>query len=74
MLRKGTAKRTADQISDAIDFVGGSLGAQAAGGGIYVSCHARSRDLALCLDLLSDVAMNATFPELGAGRGARRAS
>ena len=63
MLRKGTQKRTADQISDAIDFVGGSLGAQAAGGGIYLSCHARSRDLSLCLDLLSDVAMNATFPD-----------
>jgi zinc protease len=63
MLRKGTAKRTADQISDAIDFVGGNLGAQAAGGGIYISCHARSRDLALCLDLLSDVAMNASFPD-----------
>jgi zinc protease len=70
MLRKGTAKRTADQISEAIDFVGGSLGAQAAGGGIYVSCHARSRDLSLCLDLLSDVAMNATFPdsEMGEAR------
>ena len=67
MLRKGTAKRTADQISDAIDFVGGSLGAQAAGGGIYVSCHARSRDLSLCLDLLSDVAMNATFPDAEMG-------
>ncbi len=63
MLRRGTTKRTADQISDAIDFVGGTLGGQAAGGGVYVSCHARSRDLALCLDLLSDVAMNATFPD-----------
>ena len=63
MLRKGTQKRTADQISDAVDFVGATLGAQAADGGIYVSCHARARDLALCLDILSDVAMNATFPE-----------
>ncbi|MDB4966841.1 MAG: peptidase domain protein [Myxococcales bacterium] len=63
MLRKGTQRRTADQISDAIDFVGGAISAQAAGGGIYVSCHARTRDLALCLDLLADVAMNATFPE-----------
>ncbi|MGZ3442823.1 MAG: M16 family metallopeptidase, partial [Polyangia bacterium] len=63
MLRKGTAKRTADQFSDAIDFVGGNINAQAAGSGIYVSCHARSRDLALCLDLLADVAMNASFPD-----------
>src|SRR5262249_48846458 len=63
MLRKGTQKRTADQISDQIDFVGGSLGAQAAGGGIYVSGHARTRDLALCMELVADLAMNATFPD-----------
>ena len=63
MLRKGTARRSADQISDAIDFVGGSLGAQAAGGGVYISCHARARELQLCLDLIGDVAMNANFPE-----------
>jgi zinc protease len=63
MLRKGTKKRTADQISEAIDFVGGSLGADALGEGIIVSCHARARDLSLCLDLVSDVAMNAQFPE-----------
>ncbi|HEX6837312.1 MAG TPA: insulinase family protein, partial [Polyangia bacterium] len=67
MLRKGTQKRTADQISDAIDFVGGTIGAQAADGGVYVSCHARSRDLALCLDLLSDLAMNASFPDAEMG-------
>lgn len=63
MLRKGTKKRTADQISDAVDFVGASLGAQAAAGGVYVSCHARTRDLGLCMDMTSDVAINATFPE-----------
>ena len=63
MLRKGTQKRTADQISDAVDFVGANVGAQAEGGGIYISCHARTRNLSLCLDLVSDMAMNATFPE-----------
>jgi zinc protease len=63
MLRKGTQKRTADQISDAIDFVGGTIGAQASNGALYVSCHARARDLQLCLDLVGDLAMNATFPE-----------
>src|SRR6185312_15754802 len=63
MLRKGTQKRTADQISDAVDFVGANVGAQAEGGGIYISCHARTRNLSLCLALVSDMAMNATFPE-----------
>ncbi|HEX8950361.1 MAG TPA: insulinase family protein, partial [Polyangia bacterium] len=67
MLRKGTQKRTADQISDAIDFVGGTLGAQASAGALNVSCHARARDLSLCLELLSDVAMNATFPDAEMG-------
>jgi zinc protease len=63
MLRKGTQKRSADQISDAIDSVGGALGATATGEGIIISCHARARDLGLCLDLVGDVAMNASFPE-----------
>lgn len=67
MLRKGTKTRTADQISDAIDFVGGSLGAESSSGGIYVSCHARARDVGLCMDLVSDVAINPTFPEAEMG-------
>jgi zinc protease len=67
MLRKGTKTRTADQLSDAIDFVGGSIGAQSASGGVYVSCHARARDAALCMDLVSDISMHPTFPEAEMG-------
>jgi zinc protease len=63
MLRKGTHKRSADQISQAIDSVGGAIGASAIGEGILISCHARARDLPLCLDLVGDMAINATFPE-----------
>jgi zinc protease len=63
MLRKGTHKRSADQISEAIDFVGGQLGASAIDEGILISCHARARELGLCLELLADVVMNPTFPE-----------
>ncbi len=69
MLRKGTKSgkrvedRSADDISRAIDFVGGALDAQASNEGTTVSCSALSKDGALCLDLLSDVLLHPTFPE-----------
>ncbi|HLK91323.1 MAG TPA: pitrilysin family protein [Polyangia bacterium] len=70
MLRKGTkgtghgAKvRSADDISRAIDFVGGALDAQASNEGTTVSCSALSKDAPLCLDLLSDVLLHPSFPE-----------
>ena len=63
MLRKGTQKRTSDQIATAIDFVGGDLDGSADDDGTYVSCQARTKDLALCMDLLSDVVQRPTFPE-----------
>ncbi|HEY7954037.1 MAG TPA: pitrilysin family protein, partial [Polyangia bacterium] len=63
MLRKGTVKRTSDQIAQAIDFVGGELNASAEDDGSLVNCHARAKDLDLCLDLVSDVVEHPTFPE-----------
>ncbi len=71
MLRKGTKNgtktRSADDISRAIDFVGGSLEAQASNEGTTVSCSALSKDGALCLDLLSDVLLHPSFPEAEMG-------
>jgi zinc protease len=63
MLRKGTQKRSADQISDQIDFVGGELDAEVGEHGPAVACRARSRDLTLCLDLASDILIRPIFPE-----------
>jgi zinc protease len=69
MLRKGTngtngtRARSADDISRAIDFVGGALDAQATNEGTTVSCSALSKDGPLCLDLLSDVLLHPSFPE-----------
>jgi zinc protease len=67
MLRKGTKNgaktRSADDISRAIDFVGGALDAQASNEGTTVSCSALSKDAPLCLDLLSDVLLHPSFPE-----------
>ena len=63
MLRKGTATRTADAISDAIDFSGGSLNAGSRADATIISCHARTKDLGLCLDLVADLAQHPTFPD-----------
>jgi zinc protease len=67
MLRKGTKNgsktRSADDISRAIDFVGGALDAQATNEGTTVTCSALSKDSPLCLDLLSDVLLHPSFPE-----------
>jgi zinc protease len=63
MLRRGTARRSADDISRAIDFVGGSLEAEAGLEHTQVSCSVLSRDAGLCIDLLSDVLLRPSFPE-----------
>ena len=63
MLRRGTKTRSADDISRAIDFVGGSLDAQATSEGTTATCSALSKDAKLCLDLLSDMLLHPSFPE-----------
>jgi zinc protease len=63
MLRRGTEKRSADDISEAIDFVGGTLDAQSANESSAAACSALAKDAKLCLDLLSDILLHPTFPE-----------
>ncbi len=63
MLRRGTKSRSADDISRTIDFVGGTLDAQATNEGTTASCSALSKDTGLCLDLLSDILLRPSFPE-----------
>jgi len=69
MLRKGTVAgagkkaRGADDISAAIDFVGGALDAQAGLESSAASCSVLAKDTALCLDLLSDILLRPAFPE-----------
>ncbi|HXU62587.1 MAG TPA: pitrilysin family protein [Polyangia bacterium] len=63
MLRKGTKRRSADEISHAIDFVGGTLDAQATNEATTVACSVLAKDGALCLDLLSDVLLHPSFPD-----------
>jgi len=63
MLRKGTKSRSADQISGAIDFVGGMLDTQASAESSMAACSALSKDTRLCIDLLSDILLRPAFPE-----------
>lgn len=63
LLTKGTETRSATDISDAIDFVGGELDAGAGNNSTYVTADVLSRDLDLAFDLVSDVALHPTFPD-----------
>jgi zinc protease len=61
LLTQGTEKRTAQQIAEAIDFVGGSLSASADSDGTHVTVTVVKKDFDLAMDLLSDVTLHATF-------------
>jgi zinc protease len=62
LLRKGTKARTANQLSEELDFIGGQLGAGAGTDTSNVSAEFVKKDLAKGLDLLSDVMLNPIFP------------
>jgi zinc protease len=63
LLTYGTNRRTAVQISDALDFIGASLGARAGNDLASVSLTVLKKDLATGLELLADVLTSATFPQ-----------
>jgi predicted Zn-dependent peptidase len=63
LLRKGTKRRTADQISTELDFVGGRLNADATLDYTIGIAEFVKKDVAKGLDLLADVALNPTFPQ-----------
>jgi zinc protease len=62
LLTKGTATRTAEQISEAIEGVGGSLWAAADADFVTVSSTVLADDLPLAVELLADVTRRPTFP------------
>lgn len=63
LLRKGTKTRTGDQISAELDFVGGTLHADATHDFMTGTAEFVRKDTARGLDLLSDVLLNPTFPQ-----------
>lgn len=63
LLTRGTAHRTGPQLDEAIEFVGGSLEADAGRDGVTVSLSVLKKDLKLGLDLLAEVLRTPSFPE-----------
>jgi zinc protease len=66
LLRKGTAKRTADQFSEELDSLGGSFGGgfgDAYSSAATISGEFLTKDFDRGLDLMSDAVLHPTFPE-----------
>jgi zinc protease len=63
LLRKGTRSRSADQIAAELDFIGGVLNTGASYDYSNGAAEFLKKDIAKGLDLLSDVLLNATFPQ-----------
>jgi zinc protease len=61
LLRQGTATRSAQQIAEAIDRIGGSLGAQADADATQVSLTVLTSDLEAGFELLADVVQRPAF-------------
>ena len=62
-LLKGTNTRTAEQIADTIEAVGGQIGSESGNNSFSVSVDITEPDLKLGIELLSDVLLNATMPD-----------
>jgi len=61
LLNEGTKKRTSRKISEAIEFVGGSLSASAGQDYTTISLSVLKKDIDLGFDLLADILMNPAF-------------
>jgi zinc protease len=68
VLLKGTKTRTAEQIADTIEAVGGSIGSDAGNNSFSVAVDVTQPDLQLGVEILSDVLLNATMPETAVER------
>ena len=60
---KGTKTRTAQQIAESVEHVGGSIGADMGNNSVSVAVEIMKADLPLGMQLLADVLANATFPD-----------
>ena len=63
VLLKGTKTRTAEQIANEIEAVGGSISSDAGNNSLSVSVDVTKPDLKLGVELFADVLLNATMPE-----------
>lgn len=63
MLVKGTKKHDAVGLAKAIDFVGGTIGADSTFEATLVTCSVLSRNRNTCLELVPEMVTQSTFPE-----------
>jgi len=62
-LLKGTKTRTAEQIADTIENVGGDIDYFSGNNSFGVSAHVLGEDMGLALDMVADVLQNPEFPD-----------
>lgn len=63
MLVKGTRKRSAVALAKAIDFVGGTIAADATFEATLMSCSVLARNLGTCLQLVPEMLTQPSFPD-----------
>ncbi|MEK7850808.1 MAG: insulinase family protein, partial [Deltaproteobacteria bacterium] len=63
LLTEGTKRRTASQIAEEIEFVGGGIGASGGDDSVSVNLTVLKKDMDLGLDILSDILVNPMFPK-----------
>ena len=67
-LIKGTKTRTAEQIANQIEAVGGSISSDGGNNSFNIGLEVTKPDLKLGVELLSDVLLNATMPDKAVAR------
>jgi zinc protease len=68
VMHKGTAKRTAEQISDEIESMGGGISTDAGNNSLSAFIRVLRPDLKAGLDILADVLCHASLPEKAIAR------
>jgi zinc protease len=68
VILKGTQTRSAEEIAEAIESLGGGIGAEAGNNSLGVSIKVMQPDWAAGLEILADVLLHPTFPEKGVAR------
>ena len=68
MLVKGTKKHDAIGLAKAIDFVGGTIGADATFEATLLSCSVLSKNLDVCMSLMPEMLTQSTYPDAELGK------
>jgi zinc protease len=62
LITEGTESKSATEIAEAIEFVGGTLSAATGFDASYISCEILKKDFELGVSLLSDILLHPAFP------------